>query len=42
MEGWFATRDYGDNLVMISALNLDRPVFEGLVEAQGENLHAVE
>jgi len=42
VEGWFATRDYGDNLVMISALNLDRPVFEGLVEAQGENLHAVE
>lgn len=42
VEGWFATRDFGNNLVMISALNLDQPVFEELVEAQDEKLDALE
>lgn len=41
VEGWFVTRDYGNNLVMISALNLDQPVFEELVEAQGGKLDAL-
>ena len=41
VEGWFVTRDYGNNLVMISALNLDQPVFEELVEAQGGKLEAL-
>lgn len=41
VEGWFATVDYGENLVMISAINVDQPVFEQLVEAQSAKLPAV-
>lgn len=41
VEGWFATVDYGENLVMISAINVDQSVFEQLVEAQSAKLPAV-
>lgn len=41
VEGWFATVDYGENLVMISAINVDQSVFEQLVEAQSARLPAV-
>lgn len=42
VEGWFATVDYGDNLVMISAINVDQSVFEQLVEAQADKLPALD